>query len=87
MHATITKKHRCLMLHFIVTLYLVSMLNVTIIPWKVLNVTIHRKMLSFRTFLDIECLMFQISLCNVTSPSHCNISLTNLAEWYKFNSI
>ena len=42
MHVSITKKQRCLMLHFFVTLYLVSMSDVTNFPWKVLNVTIHR---------------------------------------------
>ena len=44
----------------IVTLYLVSMLDVTIFPWKVLNVTIHRNIDPFVLFLDIECLMFQM---------------------------
>ena len=65
------------------------MTNVTIFPWKVLNVTIHENIYPFIHFvLDIECLVFQMLLCNVTSPSHCNISLTNLAECYnKFNSI
>ena len=75
------------MLHFFVTLYLVSMLNVTNFRQKVLNVTIHQKFPQVLLFWDIECAMLQILVCNVTTSSQCNIGPNNLAECNKFRFI